>query len=631
MIRKHKSDFAGDRSGSVAIMFALSTIPVLGLAGAAVDYSRATTARTQMQAAADGAALAAVNAPNLTDQQRVDLAKRMFAANVAGSVIGAPSVSVKVEKDKVTVKVDAPINNEFMSLVGIPSSTLGVTSQAVNGATATLGNVEISLVLDTTGSMANDMGSLRAAARDFVNTVMTGSNVKVSVVPYVAAVNVGRANLANWMIEKDGKSKWHGVFFREGWAGSLQNCNVNQGGGGGGGGGPNIGNGVIEGGNIDHLDIFKSLNKVALELFGVKAANAEMMNTIQPISGTQYTATRSNNPSATGFLPRGMLVPTNWHPCRFLNPSYVSHWDLFNRIPNAQWKGCVEARPEPYDVTDDPPSSSQVDSLYVQYFYPDESSGWNNRNGKNNYLPDGPFPSNFNGWVPDPNPMSLFKYNGVTRATINEAAPDVMGPNRACPDELLPLTTDKTRVLSKIDNLKHYNGGGTISSEGIAWGWRTLSPNEPFKSSPYGTSTRKVIVLMTDGKNEISLNPGKYADWDDIISEYTAYGFLNDVYDSLVVPNWKMKGRFPRKNFQEATKFFDGRMTAVCENAKRKGVEIYTILFRVSDTSARNLVRACATSERQFFTSDNATSLSKAFKDAATTIAGGASGTRLSK
>jgi hypothetical protein len=314
-----------------------------------------------------------------------------------------------------------------------------------------------------------------------------------------------------------------------------------------------------------------------------------------------------------------------------LNPDHISHWDLFRRIPNARWKGCVEARPDPFDVTDDPPSASNVHSLFVQYFYPDESDSWNHRNNKNNYMPDGPFPPNFSGWAPDPDELNLFKYNGVTNATINEVGPETKGPNRACPDPLLPLSSSKSDVISKIDSLKHYNGGGTISSEGVAWGWRTLSPNEPFKSSAYNTGTRKIIVLMTDGINEMSLNPGKYADWDEMISEYTAYSFLNNEQESLVTRGWPMKGRFPEKNFQSATRYLNERMSTVCANAKRKGVEIYTILFKVSDQTTRNLVKACATSDKHAFLSADSSGLTAAFKDAATQIAGGSTGVRIVK
>ena len=50
--------FLQDRRGAVAPMFALAVIPVVGFVGMAVDYSRANSIRTGMQAALDATALA---------------------------------------------------------------------------------------------------------------------------------------------------------------------------------------------------------------------------------------------------------------------------------------------------------------------------------------------------------------------------------------------------------------------------------------------------------------------------------------------------------------------------------------------------------------------------------------------
>ena len=51
------ADFRAAKGGNVVITFALATIPVVGGVGAAVDYSRANSAKTALQAAIDSAAL----------------------------------------------------------------------------------------------------------------------------------------------------------------------------------------------------------------------------------------------------------------------------------------------------------------------------------------------------------------------------------------------------------------------------------------------------------------------------------------------------------------------------------------------------------------------------------------------
>ena len=57
-LRDNWRRFRRAERGNVAIIFALAFIPIVGLIGAAVDYSRLNAARTSMQAAVDSTALA---------------------------------------------------------------------------------------------------------------------------------------------------------------------------------------------------------------------------------------------------------------------------------------------------------------------------------------------------------------------------------------------------------------------------------------------------------------------------------------------------------------------------------------------------------------------------------------------
>ena len=62
--------FSADDHGNVAMMLAIASIPVLGAAGAAIDYSRAIQARGELQRAVDAAALAAAKMPDASTGQR---------------------------------------------------------------------------------------------------------------------------------------------------------------------------------------------------------------------------------------------------------------------------------------------------------------------------------------------------------------------------------------------------------------------------------------------------------------------------------------------------------------------------------------------------------------------------------
>ena len=53
--RSHASlrRFGPDERGNIAVIFAIVLVPVLSFVGAAIDYSRASRARTAMQGALD--------------------------------------------------------------------------------------------------------------------------------------------------------------------------------------------------------------------------------------------------------------------------------------------------------------------------------------------------------------------------------------------------------------------------------------------------------------------------------------------------------------------------------------------------------------------------------------------------
>src|SRR5262249_57101561 len=80
-LRSRLRTFSRDRSGNVVIIFGLALIPILGLVGAAVDYSRAGSARTAMQVALDAAALTlSKEAATLTSDQVMQKGTNYFMA-----------------------------------------------------------------------------------------------------------------------------------------------------------------------------------------------------------------------------------------------------------------------------------------------------------------------------------------------------------------------------------------------------------------------------------------------------------------------------------------------------------------------------------------------------------------------
>ena len=56
-IRGAARRFVGANQGNIAVIFAIALVPVISFVGAAIDYTRANSARSSMQAALDSTAL----------------------------------------------------------------------------------------------------------------------------------------------------------------------------------------------------------------------------------------------------------------------------------------------------------------------------------------------------------------------------------------------------------------------------------------------------------------------------------------------------------------------------------------------------------------------------------------------
>src|SRR6478752_7977937 len=162
--------FIQDRRGGVAPMFALAIIPVFGLVGAAVDYSRANSVRAGMQSAIDATALAMAKlAPTLTQaelqQQTNAYFNAMFNHPEAKNLVLTPTYTT-AGGSQLKIAVSGSMDTSFMKLMGFSSLSIGSTS------TVKWGNqrLRVALVLDNTGSM-NDDGKM-TALKDATNKLL---------------------------------------------------------------------------------------------------------------------------------------------------------------------------------------------------------------------------------------------------------------------------------------------------------------------------------------------------------------------------------------------------------------------------------------------------------------------------
>lgn len=505
-----------DERGTVAPLFALMCSTVLLVVAIAIDYGRTELEQQRVQRASDAAALAASHRLGMDDQDESgpQTAQAFFAANTGyrqGEVL--ESVVLDAARGEVTVNAGGSVGTSLLNAFGIRTMDFKAASRVVKGD----GTIEVAMVLDNSGSMAGQpIADLITASQNLTNVVFTGAEnsdrVKVAVVPFSGAVNVGPA-------------------YRE--------------------------------------------------AYWIDAAGAS------PLNGANFSTN----------LPR---------------------LQLYDQMGVA-WRGCVEARPAPHDVTDTAPVAGSPETLFVPWFAPDEPDD-NNDGGasySNSYLVD-------DGGTCTPQPQTCTSYNrrgACTRWQKTPLAPAEAqarvckyngatvplgedGPNTMCDTSpLLPLTSTKDEIEAKLATMAAK--GSTNIAEGLMWGWRALSPGEPFGDGrPYDTrNNEKVIVLMTDGANTYAASSNHNKSW------YAAYGY-----------GWS--GRLGTTYSSSAyTTRMNQKTTTACANAKAAGIKIYTVAFRLeSDPTSLALLQSCATEASMAFRASDGAALVAAFERIGTEI-----------
>lgn len=204
---------ARDTRGNALAIIGAALVPLAGMIGSGVDMSRAYMAKTRLQSACDAGALAGrrVMQNDTLDSTVTNEANRFFNFNFPQRLYGtAPFTPVVTRPASGTVRIVASttIPTSIMRLFGFTTLPLNVTCDA----SLNFVNTDVMLVLDTTGSMDEDVNgnttsndALRkiTALRDAVMAMYdqlapvqtqlqaAGMRLRYGVVPYSSTVNVG--------------------------------------------------------------------------------------------------------------------------------------------------------------------------------------------------------------------------------------------------------------------------------------------------------------------------------------------------------------------------------------------------------------------------------------------------------
>lgn len=591
--------FARDMRGQVAITYGLAAIPMLIVVGSAIDYSRATTQRSNLQQASDSAALAIAHSylgststvASLTPPTQTYLTGAMNGAKIS-------SLTLATANTQMCIKTSYTVPTSIMAAFYGPSMNVTARSCATPGTQSTF---EVALALDNSGSMADSAGgtskmaALKTATQKLVDILNPAGTAKpsaaISLVPFTALVNVGTNTPA--LLDTQGKSSIHWQNFHR--------------------------------------------------------------------------------------PPPNILAP--YYPNTKL--------DLFSSLKTS-WAGCVEERPVPWTTKDVPADPATPDTLFVPFLAPDEPGDTDpshclfinpvtqvvttscsfgtlgpglldTHQFGNSYIYDtgavnptlacllNPFsvtmdtiklpllPSdNQPNYYPLGGATMVCKYNGGKVVSTYQGVGLSTGPNYLCSSpQLTSLTTDRSVLTNAVNAMQA--GGSTNLATGFMWAWRTISPNvNPFPiASPttigqqnpksYAAATasppnQKIIILMTDGYNSWTSNGSS-----PFLSTYEAFGYYvnNRIasYGSCTNANYTLPTDANSYRCQ-----MDNVTLEACANAKKAGVQIFTVGFSISgspiDDQGINLLKSCASGSGNYFQASTGDGIVAVFQKIAQQIQG---------
>jgi len=430
----HLSGLWSDRRGSIAVVLAISLVPILLGVGLSIDIGRAYIVKQQLLRASDAAALAVASSiGNGEDSDTV--AQNFFNANYPTSKLGTPGEpSVTVTDEEVTVATSATLETTFMKIAGLDEITVSATSIVSRETTG----LELVMVLDNTGSMASSskLTTMQSAADALIDTLFDGAatsdTIKVGLVPFAGGVNVGNSDAA-------------------------------------------------------------------------------------------FTAA-------------------------YVGDTTADDWGT------TSWEGCVMARADPYDQTDDDVATG---GTWEPFYWADHS---------------------YNDW-----------YSSWWGYSIDATPPSSYGPNKYCPLAITPLTNVAATLTSEIASM--WASGYTHVNLGAVWGWRVISPDPPFEEGAAYTSSdwNKAVIILTDGVNTTS----NYV--------YTAYEYRSD-------------GVLGSTSSSGTTDELNDRLSTICTNMKAEGIEVFTITFQLSDSDTQTIFENCASESDNYFDSPSNDDLTAAFQ-----------------
>ncbi|RWB42497.1 MAG: TadE/TadG family protein [Mesorhizobium sp.] len=616
-MRKLWHQFCRDRRGNYALVTAVAMVPLMGALAVGVDFTELNREKQMVLNALDSANFA--SAVRLSQGASDDEIKAYAAAFLNSNLNAIDPANIALDVTLPSSQTGGGLMKLCATLTYHPyfHPAAALLSGASDGdahkpiqvemcSQVRLKNtLEVAMVLDNSGSMTTPgTGSgqkridlLKQAAKQLVDTLaqqaaqikQIDKPVQFSLVPFAASVNVGPSNdNAPWM-DTYGLSPianenfdWSTLNAPDKYAQKINGIWYKKG----------TGWGPAEGQILTRFELYRDMKVVT---------SHERIAGSKRVVCDKY---RSN------------------HTCSDSHDEY-DYNDTYG--PFASWQGCVEVRPYPYNVDDTPASGGPNNTgigvgdpatMFVPMSAPDEPGNhW-----KVTQDPDEPNPVTYGAanswWNDDPssttgktrqsNMAKYFMPRPIDAPVLSKGA----GPNYSCTTTpITPLTdvtqTDGLAAIKAAIDLMQPNGNTNVT-EGMAWGWRTVSSAPPFTEGRPETErgNDKVVIVLTDGENTystVSSDPAGNK------STYAAYGYTGVGYNGTSVTRLfggtsSAIGQF---NYSSSnyTAAMNEQMAKLCDNAKAGNIMVMTVALDMSSTSSSDqkamaALKACSSESR---------------------------------
>lgn len=194
MTPRPASEFTRRDDGTTAIFFALALLPIMIMFAFAIDFQRATSVKSQIQASADAAALAGARQYSHDSTEVKAVATAYFNESIQsishGVSCDAPSIITKPNFAEISVTANCSIPTTISGIIGAEDIKLSTVAVAQSKPT----KLDLALMLDVSGSMRGQkLKDLKTAAKNAVDILTENSagETRISLAPYSTSVNLG--------------------------------------------------------------------------------------------------------------------------------------------------------------------------------------------------------------------------------------------------------------------------------------------------------------------------------------------------------------------------------------------------------------------------------------------------------